>query len=209
VLQKASEPTAHIYFPNAGVASITATLTDGRMVEVATVGSDGLVGIEAFFSAEPIAPGDAMIQVSDTDASAEVMTLRAFRRMLADGGPFSDVVGRYAQVTLAQMIQSTACNALHTVEQRCARWLLTVHDRMQQRDFRLSHEFLAVMLGVQRPTVSVVAAGMQQLGLIRYRHGRVTIRHRRGLERASCECYGVIQSRLEKLLGWRTARPGN
>jgi CRP-like cAMP-binding protein len=201
ILHKAGEPTTAVYFPNGGVASITSALTDGRMVEVMTVGVEGMVGIEAFFGETPLAPGDAMIQVSDTDAKAEMLAVGEFRRAVARSDAFSTVVGRYAQLTLAQMIQSTACNALHTVQQRCARWLLTTHDRMQHRDFRLSHEFLAVMLGVQRPTVSVVAAAMQESGLIRYRYGRVSIRDRRRLERASCECYGIVRARTASLLG--------
>ena len=98
-------------------------------------------------------------------------------------------VGRYAQVLIAQMMQSTACNAVHQVPQRCARWLLMTHDRMHEQDFKLSHEFLAVMLGVQRPTVSVIAGTLQEAGLIRYMHGRVTVRDAKGLEAASCECY--------------------
>jgi CRP-like cAMP-binding protein len=200
VLHKAGEPTAAVYFPNAGVASITAGLADGRLVEVATVGAEGMVGIEALFSAAPIAPGDTMVQVSNTDADAEMLPIEPFREALAHHRHFARLVGSYAQVSLAQMIQSTACSALHTARQRCARWLLTTHDRMQQRDFRLSHEYLAVMLGVQRPTVSVVAGALQDAGYIRYRHGLVSVLDRAGLEEISCECYTVIRTRFDRLL---------
>jgi CRP-like cAMP-binding protein len=99
------------------------------------------------------------------------------------------------------MMQSTACNALHQVQQRAARWLLMTHDRMHELDFNLSHEFLAVMLGVQRPTVSLVAATLQQSKLIRYTHGRVTVRDRKGLEAASCECYAIIRAHFDRLRG--------
>jgi CRP-like cAMP-binding protein len=108
-------------------------------------------------------------------------------------------MGRYTQTVIAQMMQSTACNALHPVQQRCARWLLMTHDRMHEQDFALSHEFLAVMLGVQRPTVTVVAGQLQSAGLIRYTHGRVSVVDRRGLEAASCECYAIIRTRFELL----------
>jgi hypothetical protein len=101
------------------------------------------------------------------------------------------------------MMQTTACNALHHVQQRCARWLLMTHDRMHEQDFHLSHEFLAVMLGVQRPTVTTVAGGLQQAGLIRYTHGRVSVLDRRGLEAASCECYAIVRAHFD-----RFARPG-
>jgi CRP-like cAMP-binding protein len=97
------------------------------------------------------------------------------------------------------MMQSTACNALHQVPQRCARWLLTTHDRMHEQDFTLSHEFLAIMLGVQRPTVSLVAGALQQAGLIRYTHGRVTVQDRLGLEAAACECYPIVRAHFDRL----------
>jgi len=199
-LHKSGEPTRAVYFLDAGVASITAVLFDGRLVEVATIGIEGMVGIEALLGDDPVAPGDSMIQVPEPDAEAEMMTVRAFRQSLASCGVFSALVGRYAQGLLAQMIQSTACNALHSVHQRCARWLLSTHDRVQQRDFRLSHEFLAVMLGVQRPTVSVVASALQQQGLIRYRHGVISVKSRRGLEQASCECYRLTRTRFSQLM---------
>jgi CRP-like cAMP-binding protein len=97
------------------------------------------------------------------------------------------------------MMQSTACNALHRVQQRCARWLLMTHDRMHEQDFHLSHEFLAVMLGVQRPTVSLIARTLQEAELIRYTHGRVTVRNRKGLEATSCECYSVMRANFDRL----------
>jgi CRP-like cAMP-binding protein len=197
VLQKSGEPLRTIYFLNGGVASITTTLSDGTMVETATVGDEGMLGIEAFLRADAIAPGDTLIQVPDT--SAETMGVEDFRREASQPGAFRDLVGRYTYVVIAQMMQSAACNALHQVSQRAARWLLMTHDRMHQQDFHLSHEFLAVMLGVQRPTVSVVAATLQDAGLIRYTHGRVTVRNRQGLENAACECYAIIRAHFDHL----------
>jgi CRP-like cAMP-binding protein len=197
VLQENGEPLDAVYFLNGGVASITTVLSDGTMVEAATVGDEGMLGVEAFLSADARAPGETLIQVPDT--SAEMMAVDDFRREVARPGTFRDLVGRYTQVVIAQMMQSTACNALHQVPQRAARWLLMTHDRMHERDFMLSHEFLAVMLGVQRPTVSVVAATLQEARLIRYTHGRVTVRDRKGLEAASCECYAIIRAHFDRL----------
>ena len=97
------------------------------------------------------------------------------------------------------MMQSTACNALHSVEQRCCRWLLTTHDRMHQQDFNLSHEFLATMLGARRPTVTAVAGTLQAAGLIRYTHGHVTVLDRKRLEAAACECYPVLRAHYDRL----------
>jgi len=197
VLHKNGEPIRNVYFLNGGVASITTVLSDGTTVEAATVGDEGLLGIEAFLGKNAIAPGETLIQVPDTNA--EIMGVEDFRREVAKPGAFHDLVGQYTQVVIAQMMQSTACNVLHQVMQRCARWLLMTHDRMHEHDFHLSHEFLAVMLGVQRPTVSVVAATLQDGGLIRYSHGRVTVTDRKGLEAASCECYSIIRAHFDRM----------
>lgn len=186
-----------VYFPNGGVASITTLMNDGRLVEVATVGDEGIVGIEAYLGADAVALGDTMVQVAGT--SAEMMTVASFRHAIVAYKGFGALVSRYAQVVVAQMMQSTACNALHPVQQRCARWLLTTHDRMHRQDFGLSHEFLAVMLGVARPTVSIVAGGLQDAGLIRYARGRMTILDRKGLQAASCECYAVVRAQFDRL----------
>lgn len=138
-----------------------------------------------------------MVQVPDT--SAVKLNVNAFRRELAERGSLHDLIGRYAQVVIAQMMQSMACNAVHHVRQRCARWLLTTHDRMHEQDFQLSHEFLAMMLGVQRPTVTVIAGTLQNAGLITYRHGNVKVLNRKGLEAASCECYPIIRAHFDRL----------
>ncbi len=197
VLHKPGEPLRTVYFLNDGAASIVTLLSDGTMVEAATVGNEGMLGIEAFLSADAVASGKTLMQVSGTDA--ECLSVGDFRREVAAGGALHELIGRYTQVIIAQLMQSTACNARHTVAQRCARWLLMTHDRMREQDFNLSHEFLAVMLGVHRPTVSVAAAALQQAGLIRYAYGRVMVRNRKGLEKASCECYAVIRARFDRL----------
>ncbi len=198
VLHESGAPIRVVYFLNGGVASITTALSDGTTVEAATVGDEGMLGVEAFLSANAIAPGETLIQVPDT--SAETMTVDDFRREVSTPSPFRELVGRYTQVIIAQMMQSAACNALHQVPQRAARWLLMTHDRMHEQDFHLSHEFLAVMLGVQRPTVSLVAASLQHAGLIRYTHGHVTVRNRKGLEAASCEWYRIIRTHFDRLI---------
>lgn len=197
VLHKNGEPLRSVYFLNGGVASITTVLADGTMVEAATIGDEGMLGIEAFLSEDAVAAGETLIQVPDTDAA--MMSVADFRATASAPGAFRELLGRYTQVVIAQMMQSSACNALHQVQQRCARWLLMTHDRMHERDFHLSHEFLAVMLGVQRPTVTTVAGALQQAGLIRYIHGRVTVRDRKGLEAASCECDAIIRAHFNRL----------
>ena len=198
VLHQAGEPLRAVYFLNGGAASIVTLLADGTMVEATTVGNEGMLGIEAFLGRDAVATGQTLMQVPDTDA--ERLSVKDFRREAAAGGALHELMGRYTQVILAQLMQSTACNARHEVPQRCARWLLMTHDRMHEQDFTLSHEFMAVMLGVQRPTVSVVASTLQQAGLIRYTHGRVTVRDRKGLEAAACQCYPTIRAHYDRLL---------
>jgi CRP-like cAMP-binding protein len=197
VFHKHREPVEHVYFPNGGVASVTAVLSDGTMVETATVGLEGMVGIEAFFGKNPLAPGEAMMQVPDTNA--EKLSVTVFRAELARQDALFDLMGRYAQTTVAQMMQSSACNARHQIHERCARWLLMTHDRVARDGFELSHEFLAMMLGVRRQSVTVVAGTLQSAGLITYKHGHISVLDRTGLEAASCECYALIRQQYDLL----------
>jgi len=196
VLLKRGAPIRHVYFPNGGVCSITAMMENGLAVEVATVGDEGMVGIAAFFGGDAM-PGESMVQVPDT--SAERMTAASFRRELDMHGALYRAVSRYAQATMTLMMQSTACMGLHHVEQRCCRWLLMTHDRIRSDQFSLSHEFLAMMLGSTRPTVTVVARNLQRARLIRYTHAKVTILNRKGLEARSCECYPTIKAEFDRL----------
>jgi CRP-like cAMP-binding protein len=196
VLHRRNETVREVFFPNGGVASMTAVMKNGAMVEIATVGDEGLVGIGAFFGGDVLA-GETMMQVPDTNA--EVMSATAFRKEIDRKGPFHDCVVRYSQGLLALMTQSTACMALHQVQERCCRWLLMTHDRIRQDQFDLSHEFLAMMLGTTRPTVSVVAGTLQKAGLIRYVHGHITILDRKNLEAASCECYATVKAHFDRL----------
>jgi CRP-like cAMP-binding protein len=197
VLQNPLEPIQFVYFPNGGVISITTVLSDGTAVEAATVGDEGMLGIEAFLRDDAIAPGETLVQVPDTNGetlTAEMLGVEAFRREVSRHAALHDQISEYTQVVIAQMMQTTACNVLHDVRQRCARWLLMTLDRMHQNDFILSHEFLGVMLGVKRQTVSVVAGDLQRAGLIRYTHGHVVVLDRPGLEAAACACYPIIRS---------------
>jgi CRP-like cAMP-binding protein len=183
---------AHVVFPNGGIISMTMMLSDGTSVESATVGDEGMIGLEAFFGADPVSAGTTMLQVPGMDL--EMLTVEAFRNALTQHDAFRDLMGRYAYVTLAQVLQSAACNARHDVHARCCRWLLTTYDRMHGQAFYLSHEFLAIMLGVRRSTVSVIAGGLQRAGAIDYAHGQVTVLNRSALESSACECYFVIRA---------------
>ncbi len=186
----------NVYFPNGGVFSVTNEMRHGPPVEVATVGWEGMLGIGVFFGART-GIGRTFQQVPD--GSLPSMAVARFVKETAAAGPFRRVVNLYAQANLLQIMQCTACNALHSVTQRACRWLLQTRDRVEDDTFALKHEFLAVMLGVQRPTVTIVLRSLQRDGLISTRYGRIRIVHRRRLEAASCECYGVIRAHFARL----------
>jgi CRP-like cAMP-binding protein len=186
----------HVYFPNGGVFSVTTRMRDGSLVEVATVGREGMLGVGAFLGDRSWS-GRVFQQVADGPVAA--LAVSRFVRETAAAGRFREVMARYTQATLLETMQGTACNARHDVRQRCCRWLLETHDRVDADDFPLKHEFLAVMLGVRRPTVSVVLRGLQDRGLVSGRYGRIRVLARRRLEAAACECYAVIRGHFARL----------
>lgn len=196
-LLKPGDRMDKVYFPGSGVISITRNMRNGRTLEVATVGNEGFIGIGALFAGDRWLAG-ALVRVPDQ--SAHAMRVRAFEREVNRRGPFWNVVSRYAQGFLASLMQSAACNALHSVEERCARWLLTTRDRVGRNEFPMTQELLAVMLGVRRPSVTLAVRALQRARLIEYGHKRMLIRDRAGLEAASCECYAVIKRSFTRLL---------
>jgi CRP-like cAMP-binding protein len=185
-----------VYFPNGGVFSITTRMGNGALLEVATVGREGMLGVGVFLG-DRSGTGRTFQQVSDGPIAA--LAVAPFIRETANSGSFRELMALYAQATLLQTMQCTACNALHDVKQRCCRWLLQTHDRVDADDFSLKHEFLAVMLGVRRPTVTVVLRGLQETGLISSRYGHMRVLRRKRLEAASCECYAAIQGHFTRL----------
>ncbi len=190
-------PFEHVYFPETGVASLLTVLEDGAEVEVATVGYEGFVGLPAFFGARQ-SPGRAFWQIPGKGFRMDLATLR---EETTDGGPLTKMLNLYAQFFFTQVAQSATCNRLHSVEQRCARWMLMSHDRVEGDQFDLTQEFLAQMLGVRRTGVTETAGALQGEGLIRYSRGHMTIVDREGLERKSCECYRAVRAEMERLLG--------
>lgn len=188
-------PFDAVYFPQDCVASIVGA-TIGGIVEVATIGREGLVGLPIVLGGEPM-PNRTFVQVPGT---ARRVDAAAMRQLLADEPQVRARLLRYVQALFAQISQSVACNRLHSLEERCARWLLMTHDRVGREDFALTHEFLAEMLGVRRPSVSIAAKTLQDAGCIQYRRGRVTILDRRCLERTACECYAVVRRQYTRLL---------
>ena len=185
ILHKPGEPIRDVYFPGGGFCSMLTVLEDGHMVEIATIGREGMVGVSAVLDGSPVT-STAMVQ-GETETCYR-MTVDAFRRELDQRGAFHELLAHFAQALFGFVAQSTACNAVHSVEQRLARWLLMARDRMGRDDFPLTQELVAMMLGASRPTVTVVAGTLQKAGLITYHRGQVKIVDGEKLEAASCEC---------------------
>jgi len=195
-LQAHGVPVTDVFFPNGGVFSVTNQMRDGALVEVATVGIEGMLGIGVFLG-DRLGAGRTFQQVPDGPFPS--MTVRRFVQESRTPGPFHDVVALYAQAHLLQIMQGTACNALHAVTQRCCRWLLQTQDRVGSGEFLLKQEFLAIMLGVQRPTVTLAIGALQAEGLITSKYGRIRILKRKKLEQTACECYAVIRAHFQRL----------
>jgi CRP-like cAMP-binding protein len=193
-LHKPAEEMRYVYFPGGGFCSLVAVLEDGGMVEIATIGREGVVGMTPAMDNTPMSSA-SMVQ-GEGDICYR-MTMAAFRHEMEQRGVFHDLLTRYSQALVGVIMQSTACNAVHSVEQRLARWLLTAHDHMGTDDFPLTQEFAAMMLGATRPTVTVVAGMLQKAGLITYHRGLVSILDREKLEAASCECHAVTVKLLQ------------
>ena len=197
VLLKPGETLRTIYFPGDGAYSITQTMRSGRTVEVATVGNEGFIGMNALFGGERWLVG-ALVKIPDS--SAQAMSILAFRREMNRRGPFARLINRYAQEFVTSLMRSAACNALHSADERCARWLLTTRDRTGRSEFPLTQAFLAAMLGVRRATATLSIGALRRARLIDYRHRHVIILDRAGLESASCECYAVLTRQSVRLL---------
>jgi CRP-like cAMP-binding protein len=196
-LYEASQPIEHVYFPIDGVASLVITTSDGHGAEVGTIGSEGFVGLPICLG-DHEAPSSAYVQVPGTGLCMEA---RRFRGEFERIPTLNVVMLRYAHAFLNEVAQSAACAHLHRVEQRCCRWLLMTRDRMPLGDFLLTHEFLGMMLGVRRTTVTDVMGVLQKAGLIRYRRGHVTILDHEGLRHRACECYDISRLEFDRLLG--------
>jgi CRP-like cAMP-binding protein len=201
-LYRVNKPIGFVYFIETGVGSLVNTMRNGEAAEVGTIGNEGVVGLPVVLG-DDRAPTSVYVQVPGAGLR---MKATLFKKELAQSASMQAVMLRYAHAFFNQVAQSAACNHFHSLQQRCCRWLLMTHDRMQSDEFLLTQEFLAMMLGVQRTGVSSAAGALQRAGLIRYKRGNVTIINRRGLMQRSCECYGVSKREFDRLLGDRAKR---
>jgi CRP-like cAMP-binding protein len=197
MLYKAAAPIDYVYFPLCGVASAVAYVGDGAAIEVATVGNEGMLGVPSLFGPAS-SPNETYIQISGHGLR---MPSAMLREHASPSSPLFAILTKYLTAYLYQISQAVACNGVHSVRQRCSRWLLMTHDRVHSDDLRLTHEFLGVMLGVRRASVSEVLQPFQERALIRSERGLITILDRKGLEAEACECYRLVADEYERLLG--------
>ena len=191
-----------VWFIETGVGSLVNTMVNGDASEVGTIGNEGIVGLPVVLG-DNRTPTAVYIQVPGAGLK---MKATLFAKALAESASMRKVMLHYAHAFFNQVAQSAACNQFHSLRQRCCRWLLMTHDRMQSDEFLLTQEFLAMMLGVRRTGVTAAASALQRAGLIRYTRGNVTILDRAGLEQELCECYGISKREFDRLLSGRAIR---
>ena len=194
-LTEPDEPITHVYFPRGAVASILAYMADGAAVEGATVGREGLIGL-------PMLMGDGIgteVAICQVPGPAARIRSEALLAIAPQSSALMHAVHRYALALMGQMVRTAGCNRVHPVEERCARWLLMTADRVGANEFPLTQEFLAAMLGVRRPSVSLAAGMLQQAGFITYKWGQVRILNREGLEQTACEDYRLTKQIYDSL----------
>jgi CRP-like cAMP-binding protein len=186
----------YVYFPNQGIISLVTILEDGASIEVGIIGNEGVLGVEVFLG-DPIAQYEMVVQSPDSGIR---MAAAPFKAEFERGGPLQRLLLRYMQTLFFQVAQGAACFRRHSIEERLARWLLMVSDRINSNDLPLTQEFISHMLGTRRAGVTIAAGTLQQAGLIRYHRGNITIVDREHLEEASCECYRMIKAMTERSL---------
>lgn len=202
-VQYANEPVRQLYFVNRGMVSLVKTLADGRTVEVSATGPEGLSAVEVLFGTETSAILDGIVQVP---GSAFVISRDALKKLSDKNAAVRALLQDYLHLSMEKLAQNAACNRLHSLEERCCRWLLIAHDSALESEFPLTHEFLAMMLGVQRPGVTLAMRILQKAGFVRYVRGKVLVTDRLGLEGASCECYAALKAQQTKMFARHLAK---
>ena len=187
----------YVYFPCGCVASALNIMQDGSAIETATVGSEGLLGLDVLFGLDT----SFHRVIAQVAGNALRMEAEALKEEASQDGPLRRLLLLYHNAFLMQVSQSVACNGLHSVRQRCCRWLLMTRDRVHSDDLPLTHQYLAMMLGVRRPSITEVLHPLHEEGLIRSRRGKIRILDRAGLEAACCECYQKVNDEFARLFG--------
>lgn len=204
-LHEQEQPVSALYFPETAVASMVTELADGTIVETGTIGYEGVTGVPSALTGAPF-PATMICQIAGSGFKLPVRALA--RELEMQNSPLIHVIHKYLNYKVAMLAQGSACNRAHPVDARLARWLLMTHDRVNTDAFSLTQEFLAMMLGVQRPTVNIAAATLQRAGFIHYTRGRIAVLDRTGLETAACDCYAFLVRQLDGAVGEAAGRGG-
>ena len=197
LIYEARKPIEYAWFPTSGAFSSVAVMMNGDMIEVATIGKEGAMGLPAFVEAQT-SPNRMFCQVPGAALKIEAHAL--MKAAQADG-PLRNTLFKYQAAFSFQVSQSVACNGRHVLTERCCRWLLMTHDRVDGDEIQLTHEYLAIMLGVRRASVTDVVQELKERGLIGTARGVITVLDRAGLEKGACECYQTVRSEYARLLG--------
>ena len=196
VLAEAGGPIRRVYFPFSGAISLVVELEVGTMIETALVGHNGVLNAASALDGK-VSLNKGIVQMAGSAGAIDVDQLR---RLADEIKPFRSLLIRHEQVLFAQSQQSAACNASHKVEARMCRWLLHMRDLAENDDLTLTQDFLAQMLSVRRPSVSIVASPLQKAGLIKYSRGNIQVLDAKGLQKRACECYGTVKAHYQRLL---------
>jgi CRP-like cAMP-binding protein len=197
VIYRADQDIEEVYFPEEAVVAMVDSMDNGRTVEVGLIGREGIVGINVVLGGV-VTPDKAIVQLA---GGAMRMSSKHLRKEMSFGSPLQRLLLAYARAFLAVISQSVACCQYHSVEQRLARWLLTMNDYVGSREFPMDHKSIAHMLGVRREGVTEAAGNLQEAGLIDYRRGHICVLDARGLGREACECYRFIRRQYQYLYG--------
>jgi CRP-like cAMP-binding protein len=192
VLMDADSSLDHIFFPDIGVVSVVAVYADGSVIEMATIGREGCTAVQAVLGAK----SSSVRLLVQIPGSAAKMSRAAFTRAMGSMPSFRHLMYAYAQAFLEQVLVSVACNGAHSLRERLARWLLMMRDRGDDDALEITHDLLAEMLGVQRPSITRAAHELERGGLIARGRRQITILDRQGLMAASCECYQLVRARV-------------
>jgi CRP-like cAMP-binding protein len=198
ILYEPYELIEFVYFPNRAIVSLVAIMEDGATTEVGLIGKEGMVGLPVILGSNS-STSRAIVQIAN---SAVMLSADILKREFDRGGELQRLLLLYTQGLLTQVSQTAACNRQHVIEERLARWLLSVQDRIERDEFLLTQEMLAYMLGVRRSGVTVAANMLQKAGMISYSRGRIQIRDRQALEATACECYRLVRQEFQRLFGF-------
>ncbi len=193
VIHEPQDSVRHVYFPNSGVVSMVTILDDRSVIEVGTVGNDGMIGLPIFLGVNRMITR-AVVQVP---GEAMRMTAGAFKEAARQGTSLHDLLHIYTYTLISKVSCSIACIRYHGVEKRLARWLLRIRDHVQEDEFRLTQQFLSLMVGAKRPHITTAAGKLQKAGLISYHRGAISVLDRDGLQTAACDCYQIIKKNFD------------